>query len=102
MLVYGWQDFLVYRLDNWMKERLTKQKDITQNHFNEIWYHHKTFLTMLSILSIGTHMVLISFCAVINNFEAYLVLNLIAGNLWLFFVIIYHYFSVSKYINNLT
>jgi len=96
-IIYGWQDLLIYKLDMFLLNRLEITKFKFKNSkFVSNWYKHKSFLTMASFLSIGTHMVLIAFFAVISSFEMYLFVNLILMNLLLIWFIIFHYFSIIK------
>ena len=98
LVIYGWQDVLMYKIDKWAFNRL--QHFSKEQTLAELWYKDKKFLTMASFLSIGTHMFLISFCSVFNGFELYLFLNLIFLNLILIFSFIYHYKSVKNRVRN--
>ena len=99
-VLYGWQDHLVYKTDKFslsiVKRQMTSSnKSKIENHKSEIadvWYKDKSFLSLSSLLCIGTHMVLIALFAVIRKFEYYLLLNLILLNLLLISAVFYHYF----------
>src|SRR4030095_3182750 len=94
-VIYGWQDLLIYKLDKYMIGRF--ESDVSRNpNLNTLWYKHKSFLTMASILSIGSHMVLIAICAAFRRFEMYLFINLILMNLLLILCIIYKYTAFKK------
>ena len=93
-IIYGWQDYLVFRLDRLLRDNLTKL--YPENDLNKYWFNDKKFLTIASILSIGTHMVLIAVFSIINLIEVYLFVNLILLNLLLIYSIIYHYKSVKN------
>ena len=94
MLIYGWQDVLMYKIDKWAYNRLDYSSE--KQSFHELWYKDRRFLTIASLLSIGTHMVLIAICSIFKGFELYLFLNLIFLNLILTFCFIYHYKSVKN------
>lgn len=89
LLIYGWQDKLIQKMDKYFVKQL---RDI----FNERWYLHKRFLSFASLFSIGTHLVLIAVCFIINKLEYYLFLNIILANLFLILLTVYHYYSVKN------
>lgn len=101
--IYGWQDYLVYRLDRLYLESLVKKFNYSvegelENQISNIkilWYSDKSFLTISSLLAIGSHMFLIALFAVTGRFEYYLVLNLIFWNLLLIFSVCYHYYNTK-------
>jgi uncharacterized membrane protein len=80
-----------------LKEKINlEDKNENQiSNINSIWYKDKSFLSISSLLSIGTHMVLIAVSAVIGRFEYYIVLNLILWNLLLIFSVFYHYYHAK-------
>ncbi len=98
--IYGWQDYIFYKIDKFSLAMVESQmasvnKSKIEYHKSEIanvWYKDKTFLSLSSLLGIGTHMVLIAFFAIIGRFEYYLILNLILWNLLLISAVFYHYF----------
>jgi phosphatidylglycerophosphate synthase len=103
-LIYGWQDFLIYKLDLHMKMLFQKRKSqithqssghaINNSRFEELWYKNKLFLTFSSILSIGTHMLLIAVFSLFRSLELYFFVNLILLNLLLICFIAFKYVSV--------
>jgi phosphatidylglycerophosphate synthase len=95
-LIYGWQDKIMFRFNEKLINKLVAKNDITEDKFNLFWYKHRTFLTLSSSLSIGTHMVLIGLSAVLRSFEIYLLVNLILMNLLLICFVVYHYISIKK------
>lgn len=102
LLIYGWQDILVSRIDGYFRSKLLnlavksiKSPDPVPE-FARLWYLNRKFLTLSSILSIGSHMVLIAVFAVAGEFEYYLFLNLVIWNLLLLSAIFYHYYSAKK------
>jgi phosphatidylglycerophosphate synthase len=108
-VIYGWQDYLVNRVDSYFLSRLAKklQLDPTGNikyqiaNIKDTWYKDRSFLSIASLLSIGSHMVLIALFAVIGKFECYLFLNLILWNLLLIFAVFYHYYHVKRRLSEL-
>ncbi|MGH2575312.1 MAG: CDP-alcohol phosphatidyltransferase family protein [Ignavibacteria bacterium] len=103
MIIYGWQDILISKLDEYLFNKLESrfkilnpQSSIPNPQLKNLWYYHKTFLSISSLLSIGSHMVLIALFAVLGRFEYYLFINLIIGNLTLLIAGFYHYYSVKK------
>ena len=89
-LIYGWQDYIMLRIDKFFLRKLTGSAE-----FENTWYKDKPFLSLSSLLCIGTHMVLIALFAVIGRFEYYLVWNLILWNLLLISCVFYHYYHVK-------
>lgn len=95
-LIYGWQDYLFYRVDSFLLSKTKKIfKKAVEEEIEYLWYRDKPFLSISSLLCIGSHMFLIALFAVIGKFEYYLVLNLIFWNLLLIFSVFYHYYSVK-------
>jgi hypothetical protein len=98
-IIYGWQDLLAYKVDAFLKELFTKKNSQFTIHnlkFEEIWYKNRKFLTAASSLSIGTHMILIAFFAILRDFEAYLFVNLILMNLLLICCILIKFLLTRK------
>jgi phosphatidylglycerophosphate synthase len=96
-IIYGWQDRMFSALDKYCYTKLRDNAINSGGHIERIdglWYYHKTFLAISSILAIGSHMIFIALFTLLGSLEYYLVLNLILFNLLLIFAIIYHYISV--------
>jgi len=103
IVIYGWQDSIVSKLDGFFRARLSKRAgnksmDFADpvRQFIEIWYANRRFLSIASLLSIGSHLVLIAAFAVVGKLEYYLFLNLVVWNLLLVFAVFYHYYSAKK------
>lgn len=102
MMIYGWQDIIVSNIDGYFLTNLvnfaSKNPRFADpvSDFIHIWYANLKFLSLCSILSIGSHMFLIAFFAVIGKFEYYLFVNLIPMNILLLTAIFYHYYSAKK------
>ncbi len=111
MLIYGWQDKFFYSLDKYLFTKFTLRltRSVNRNpalskiprfpDFNclagagQSWYQNKSFLTIASSLSIGTHIFLICISAIIGRFDYYIFVNLILMNLLLILSVVYHYKS---------
>jgi phosphatidylglycerophosphate synthase len=99
LIIYGWQDLLVYKLDKFLLSKLKTKLNIIDNHvfdLNALWYKNKRFLTMASVLSIGSHMILIAVFAVFRRLDYYLFVNLILCNLSLGLSFVYQYNSIKS------
>jgi phosphatidylglycerophosphate synthase len=88
MLIYGWQDRLFYFIDNKLTYGFKDNDEKLRS-----WYQNKTFLTISSSLSIGTHIFLICISAIIGRFDYYIFVNLILMNLLLILSMVYHHRS---------
>jgi phosphatidylglycerophosphate synthase len=99
-VIYGWQDYLMFKLDMNFMNKLKPQFNDKQR-FLKLWYRDKPFLTLASILSIGSHMVLIGVFAIAGRLEYYLFVNLILWNLLLGLAVIYHYKSIKNKVKGL-
>lgn len=103
MLIYGWQDKLFYFIDKYLfskftlrfRQSLNRNPAFAGQHilYTQSWYQNKSFLTLASTLSIGTHIFLICISAIIGRFEYYIFVNLILMNLLLILSVVYHYKS---------
>jgi len=99
LLIYGWQDKLIIRFDKFLCRNLIRQlteKNIDEQTIRKTWYENKTFLTMASSLSIGTHIFLICTFSVIKEYKVYLFINLIFMNLLVILFSINHYISTKR------
>jgi phosphatidylglycerophosphate synthase len=102
LIIYGWQDVLIHTLDQYQLRKLKSGINKTEyENLLNIWYYNKPFLTISSLLSIGSHMFFIALFAVIGDFSVYLILNLVLWNLLLFSSIVYHYLSTKNKIISL-
>lgn len=95
-MIYGWQDWLFYKLDLIMIQKLTQHTQ--QSQLTQVWYQNKPFLTLASTLSIGTHIFLICIAAITGRYDYYIFVNLILMNLLLILSVVFHYWSS---VNNL-
>ena len=100
LIIYGWQDKLFLILDKTLLNRLMSNVKCPMSTASPAWYQNKAFLTLASVLSIGTHIFLICISAVFNVFEYYIFVNLICMNLLLILSVLYHYNSAQKQLIN--
>ena len=81
ILIYGWQDRLMYRLDEWCR------KGIHGDKLKE-WYSDKTGLRLSGLIGFGTEFALLTICSLFNHLHVYLLLNVFLMNgVWLVCVI---------------
>ncbi len=81
LLFYGWQDRIMIKIDRW-----------SLKYFDELpsnWYLNKKLLTMTSWLALGMQLFFISLSALLNQLYFYLWFVIVAGNLYLLFLIYY-------------
>jgi phosphatidylglycerophosphate synthase len=97
-VIYGWQDCIIFSLDKFFISKL--RQNYLGGGLEDIWYKDKSFLSVSSLLCIGTHMFLIALFAVIGSFEYYLFVNLIVLNLLLIFCVLYHYYHIKTVLKN--
>ncbi|MBE2219787.1 MAG: CDP-alcohol phosphatidyltransferase family protein [Ignavibacteria bacterium] len=98
-LIYGWQDKLFFEINRVLFARFSNTntgKVHSSEKIDAAWYGNKSFLTMASSLSIGTHIFLICFAALMRRFDYYIFVNLICMNLLLLLSVIFHYKSSKK------
>ena len=89
----------MFSIDKFYVSKL--EQNNSADEIKNIWYKDKSFISVSSLLCIGTHMFLIAVFAVIGSFEFYLYVNLIVLNLLLIFCVLYHYYHVKTQLKNL-
>ena len=76
--IYGWQDKLMFRLDEWCKGTPLNGGQIRQ------WYSDKIGLRISGLLGFGTEFALLMVCSLFNMLDLYLLLNIFLMNgIWL-------------------
>ncbi|MEW6509514.1 MAG: CDP-alcohol phosphatidyltransferase family protein [Bacteroidota bacterium] len=75
LVLYGWQDRLVARLDNWSREGIGGGTETGRR-----WYGDVTGVRWSGFIGLGTELLLLTLCSVINHLNLYLYLNLIGMN----------------------
>jgi len=97
-IIYGWQDKLIARIDDWsMKSfrRLPKNEQSNPSEGNDAWYSNTLALRISGLLGFGTELFLLMSCSVLNQLELYLYLNLFLMNGILLICIVYRRFVLS-------
>ena len=90
LLIYGWQDKLIYRLDRWCMRGGLGGNEIKQ------WYTDRTGLRLSGLLGFGTEFAVLTICSLLNQIHLYLLLNLFLMNgIWLL-SIIYRRFILAR------
>lgn len=78
LLLYGWQDRLMYRIDGWCRRGLIEEKRLGK------WYSDRVGLRLSGFLGFGTELALLTLCSLIGALREYLYLNVILMNgIWL-------------------
>ncbi|MBI4428149.1 MAG: CDP-alcohol phosphatidyltransferase family protein [Ignavibacteriales bacterium] len=73
-IIYGWQDRLILRLDEWCRDGNREAK------FLQRWYSDVRALRLSGFLGFGTELFLLMVCSVFNELELYLFLNVFVMN----------------------
>jgi hypothetical protein len=89
LLIYSWQDKLMFRLDEWSKIRLTASTNVNRQEINRLWYSDSVGLRLSGFLGFGTELALLTVSSLFNNLELYLWLNLSLMNLIWILAILY-------------
>lgn len=78
LLLYGWQDRLMFRLDEWSRAELPHQAD-----FDTRWYGDRTGLRLSGLMGLGTEIFILMLFSLIGRLDIYLAVNLVLLNiLW--------------------
>jgi len=73
LLLYGWQDRLMMRIDTW------SMNGVSQDH-REQWYGNRTALRLSGFLGLGTELCVLMLCSVARRLDLYLALNVVGMN----------------------
>jgi len=76
LLLYGWQDRLMFRLDEWCRAGLPHREEN-----DERWYGDRTGLRISGLMGLGTELFILMLFSVVNRLDIYLAVNLVALNL---------------------
>jgi hypothetical protein len=88
LLIYSWQDRLMFRLDEWSKILLTGSTNADRRGLDRLWYSDRIGLRLSGFLGLGTELALLTVCSLFNNLELYLWLNLLLMNsIWILTVL---------------
>jgi hypothetical protein len=78
ILIYGWQDKLMLRIDRWCKGKKFDEKLLAT------WYSDRLALRISGLLGFGTEFMLLGICSLMNELQTYLILNVIVMNgIWM-------------------
>jgi phosphatidylglycerophosphate synthase len=78
VLIYGWQDKMMYRLDTWCKGNRFNQE------LDPAWYSDRFALRLSGFMGFGTELAILGICSMINQLHMYLVINVFLLNtIWL-------------------
>ncbi len=72
--IYGWQDRLVLRIDEWCRAGRDDKNLINR------WYSDLTGLRLAGFIGMGTELFLLTVCSLVNRLELYLYLNAVLMN----------------------
>jgi hypothetical protein len=76
LLLYGWQDRAMARLDRWSSGGMPRGA-----MQDRVWYGDLTGVRLSGFLGLGTELFLLTACALAGRTEFYLLLNLVLMNL---------------------
>lgn len=77
LLIYGWQDRLMYRIDGWCR------RGVPDERLSD-WYSDRLGLRLSGLLGFGTEYALLTLCSLLNVLSLYLLLNVVMMNgVWL-------------------
>jgi phosphatidylglycerophosphate synthase len=78
VLIYGWQDRLMYRLDRWCMGGDLREELLV------VWYSDRFALRLSGLMGFGTELALLAVCSWLNRLQSYLYLNVFLMNgIWL-------------------
>jgi len=72
--IYGWQDKLILRIDDWCMGGQRSDK------FRKDWYTDVAGIRLSGFLGMGTELFLLTACSILNRLELYLCLNALLMN----------------------
>jgi len=82
--IYGWQDKLMARIDDWSKSRARSLGENEHERFRQRWYADRIGLLVSGFLGFGTELALLTICSLLDQLRLYLWLNLLLMNgIWL-------------------
>ncbi len=80
LFLYGWQDRLIQRLDEWcLKEVMARRRSVPEE-----WYQDNNGLRLGGLLGFGTEFFALTVCLLLESIQSYLVYTLVIANgVWL-------------------
>ncbi len=73
LLLYGWQDRLMMRIDTWSMNGVSHDQ-------REAWYGNRTALRLSGFLGLGTELFILMLCSVARRLDWYLAVNVMGMN----------------------
>lgn len=98
LLIYGWQDKLMYRLDKWSMSAASKLKEEQGDRFRRLWYSDPVGLRLSGLLGLGTELALLTVCSLLNTLYIYLWLNVLLMNSIWFASTVYRKFVLAPHL----
>jgi len=92
LLLYGWQDRLMMRLDRWSMKGVSREK-------REAWYSDRTALRLSGFLGLGTELFVLMLCSVARRLDWYLALNVVGMNAVWAVCVVYRRAFLARKIN---
>jgi hypothetical protein len=92
-VIYGWQDRLMIRIDEWCKRGRLDRK------FSIRWYSDPVGLRLSGLIGIGTELFILMVCSLLNELQTYLILNVLLMNSILLISILYRRWYLSPTIS---
>jgi len=81
--IYGWQDRLMFRIDEWCR------RGRIDEDFRQRWFSDEIGLRLSGFLGFGTELLLLTLCSLLNRLEVYLYLSVGLMNFFLILSIWY-------------
>ena len=91
--IYGWQDRLMSRVDEWCK------RGCLDREFSIRWYSDPVGLRLSGLIGIGTELFILMVCSVLNALQTYLILNVFLMNSILLISIVHRRWYLSPTIS---
>ncbi|MBI5215998.1 MAG: CDP-alcohol phosphatidyltransferase family protein [Ignavibacteriae bacterium] len=93
VLIYGWQDRLMYKLDAWCRGNISSNEELQR------WYCDKFGLRLSGLLGFGTELTLLGVCSLFNQLYLYFLLNVFLMNGILLFSVMYRRVVIRKQVS---
>jgi phosphatidylglycerophosphate synthase len=98
-IIYGWQDTLMARIDEWSTKKAIQRYSATEKREHlqgfKAWYSDSLALRISGLLGFGTEFFLLMVCSVFNHLKYYLYLNLFLMNGIMIICILYRRLVLS-------
>ncbi|MER3524731.1 MAG: hypothetical protein C4326_11920 [Ignavibacteria bacterium] len=91
LVVYGWQDRLIARLDVWCRGG----GELGDQRAN-MWFGDRTALRLSGCMGMGTELGMLTLFSLLHRLEEYLVVNVVGGNLLAVGAVLYRRFALRR------